>query len=131
MRTASGITVPAELSHLGDAIGAEALLLLVEQHGGIRLYIPKDINQGSSLARSVGLPAARALSRMFGGEWIKVPIARAWRVRVYRQRGETYQSIARRLLITEGQVGKLLCNAGMTKPTRKLRGNRSRAKQEK
>ena len=38
---------PAELAWLTDVIGAEAALVLIEKHGGTRLYIPKEPNQGT------------------------------------------------------------------------------------
>lgn len=105
---------PAELSWLTDAIGAEALLTLIEKHGGRRVFIPVKPNQGSKLAREIGLKAAQALANLRGGEEIKVPLARPWRVRLYRSRGATWAAIAGRLGITESQVGKLLQAAGAT-----------------
>lgn len=109
---------PAELAWLADHIGADATLRLIEAHGGTRLYVPEKPNQGSPLARLVGLSQARALADRYGGDYIRVPLARNWRVRLYRQRGETYPAIARRLGITESQVGKILTAAGST--TRQL-----------
>jgi hypothetical protein len=105
---------PAELSWLSDAIGADATLKLIELHGGRRVYIPKAPNQGSQIARDIGLPAAQALAIIRGGEDIKVPLARAWRVRVYRAQRHTWRSIAGKLGMTESQVGKLLNAAGAT-----------------
>jgi hypothetical protein len=105
---------PAELAWLTTAIGAEATLRLIEEHGGTRVYIPKDVNQGSAARLGIPLNAARALAECFGGEHILVPIARAWRVRVYRAAGLAYPAIARRLGITERAVGRILTDAGLT-----------------
>lgn len=105
---------PAELAWLSDAIGADATLRLIELHGGRRLYIPKAPNQGCQVARELGLKAAQALAVIRGGEEIKVPLARAWRVRVYRAQRDTWATIAGKLGITESQVGKLLNAAGAT-----------------
>jgi hypothetical protein len=107
---------PAELAWLSDAIGADATLKLIELHGGRRLYIPKAPNQGSQIAREIGLPAAQALAVLRGGEELKVPLARAWRVRLYRSRRWTWSVIAGKLGMTESQVGKLLRAAGATNP---------------
>ncbi|MBR0681935.1 hypothetical protein GXW74_15680 [Roseomonas eburnea] len=106
---------PAELDTLTRAIGADALLRLIEAHAGTRVYVPIEPNQGSPLARLIGLDAARALAKIRPGAALKVPLAREWRVRLYRSRGESYSTIARRLGITESTVGKLLAQAGQTR----------------
>jgi len=105
---------PAELAWLTDIIGADATRQLIEQHAGTRVYVPKDVNQGSAARLGISLPAARALAARYGGEHILVPIARAWRVRLYRVAGLTYPAIARRLGITERAVGRILTDARMT-----------------
>lgn len=108
------IAPPAELHYLSDLIGPEATLRLIEAFGGTRLYVPKAPNQGSRLAHAIGLDAARALATAWGRDTMLVPIARAWRVRVYRARGDTYAAIARRLGIREDSVWKILRAAEMT-----------------
>lgn len=105
---------PAELAWLTDLIGADATLRLIEEHAGTRVYVPKEVNQGATARLGLSLPAARALSARFGGEHILVPLARAWRVRVYRAAGLTYPAIARRLGVTERAVGRILTDAGLT-----------------
>lgn len=110
----SSLPPPAELAWLTEAIGADATLRLIEEHGGTRVYVPKDINQGSAARLGIPLSAARALSERFGGEQVLVPIARAWRVRLYRAQGMTLPVIARRLGVHERAVRRILSNAGMT-----------------
>jgi hypothetical protein len=105
---------PAEIAWIADLVGAEATLRLIEEHGGTRLYVPKEPNQGTPLARLVGIAGANAMAARYGGDFIKVPLARNWRVRLYRGRGDTYTAIARRLGITESQVSKILTAAGVT-----------------
>lgn len=105
---------PAELAWLTDLIGAAATLRLLEEHGGTRVYVPKDVNQGSAARLGLSLDQTRLLARRHGGEHILVPLARAWRVRVYRAAGLTYPAIARRLGITERAVGRILTDAGLT-----------------
>lgn len=105
---------PAELAWLTSVIGADATLRLIEAHAGTRVYVPKEANQGSAARLGLSLMAARLLSARFGGEHILVPIARAWRVRVYRAAGLAYPAIARRLGITERAVGRILTDAGLT-----------------
>jgi hypothetical protein len=106
---------PAELAWLTDLVGPAPLLRLIEAHGGTRLYIPKDPNQGMPIARLLGLDQARALAQRCGGDFLKVPLARNWRVRLYRARGDSYPAIARALGITESQVSKILTAAGATR----------------
>lgn len=105
---------PAELAWLTTIIGADAALRLIEEHGGTRLYVPKEVNQRSAARLGIPRAAAQALAECFGGEHILIPVARAWRVRLYRARGMTYPAIARRLGITERAVGRILADARMT-----------------
>lgn len=105
---------PAELAFLTDLIGVPATFRLIEQHGGTRVRIPKFVNQGSRLARDIGLAEARRLADRWGGDTLKVPLARYWRARVYRERGDSYRTIARKIGVNEGTVHTYLRAAGMT-----------------
>lgn len=105
---------PAELAYLADVIGPAATLRLIEEAGGTRIAIPKTVNQGTKLARLLGLDAARALVAWRGGEDVKIPLARHWRIRVYRAEGGSYTAIARRLGITEKAVHANLSAAQLT-----------------
>ena len=104
---------PHELHWLSSVIGDEATLALLDQRGGTRLYIPRD-SAGSKLADEIGEPAAHALAQALGGEGIKVPICREWRVRCHRVRGLSYAQIARRTGCSEDTVWRLLNHAGRT-----------------
>lgn len=114
MITKCAFPAPAEIHWLSDVVGADAALGMIEAHGGTRVYVPKDINQNSAARLALPLPAARRMAEAYGGEHILVPIARAWRVRLYRAAGMTYPAIARRLGITERAVGRILTDAGLT-----------------
>lgn len=105
---------PAELAFLTDLIGVAATFRLIEMHGGTRVRVPKGVNQGSKLARDIGLPEARLLAERWGGDTLKVPLARYWRARVYRERGDSYRTIARKIGVNEGTVHTYLRAAGMT-----------------
>ncbi|MBX9873368.1 MAG: helix-turn-helix domain-containing protein [Beijerinckiaceae bacterium] len=105
---------PAELQELSRRLSPGPLLALIEAEGGCSVYVPVEPNQGMPLARAIGLDAARSLAAEWGGDYITVPLARAWRVRVYRSEGATQRQIARRLGISESQVWKLLRDAGRT-----------------
>jgi hypothetical protein len=112
---------PAELHELTSLIGIPATFRLIELRAGTRVRVPKTVNQGTKLAREIGLASARQLAERWGGDDLKVPLARHWRARVYRARGDSYSTIARRLGVNEGTVHTYLRNAGMTnRPTAQL-----------
>lgn len=105
---------PAELRELTSLIGIPATFRLIELRGGTRVRVPKSVNQGRMLAREIGLTAARLLAERWGGDDLKVPLARHWRARVYRARGDSYSQIARRLGVSESTVHTYLRAAGLT-----------------
>lgn len=98
---------PAELAYLTRIIGNEATFRLVEINGGCSIYIAKRPRQGCTLAREIGLHAARQLAAHFGGETLKVPVARVWRVATYSLNNFPVRAIALRLGVSEDAVGKI------------------------
>jgi hypothetical protein len=105
---------PAEAA-LVRLIGAEATLKLIEAHGGRRLDVPRSVNQGSLLPRQIGLLPARILVERYAGGRLRVPLARAWRARIYRERdGLSYAEIAVRLGASDRSVWRWLSDAGCT-----------------
>ncbi|MBW6402060.1 winged helix-turn-helix transcriptional regulator [Roseomonas sp. HJA6] len=111
---------PAELRFLTDLIGVATTFRLIEMHHGTRIRLPHTVNQGTRIARDIGLVPARKLARRWGGDNLKVPLARYWRVRVYREQRLSYSEIARRVGITEGTVHRYLQQAEMTAKTQQL-----------
>jgi hypothetical protein len=108
------IRPPVQIANLVKALGEAGTLRLIEEAGGTRVYVPHDPNQACTLARHVGLPGAKALAMIEGGCWIKVPLCRDWRIKLYRAEGMTYQQIARKLGMTESAVHRHLQAAGRT-----------------
>lgn len=102
---------PAELAHLADALGAEALFKLIEAHGGARLYVAQVPRDGSDLVALLGAEAAAKLAATWGGDYLKVPLARAWFARCLKARGFSQGMIARHMRTTENTV-RLLLNGG-------------------
>lgn len=90
-----------ELLHL---LGAEDFLKLVERYGGTRLYVS---GAGRSLSRALGRAGAQALASRYQGSYIRVPLARSFRARTYRESGLSNAEIARRLGVTETGVDKI------------------------
>jgi DNA-binding NarL/FixJ family response regulator len=114
---AAPLPVPPSIAWLVKLVGEEAALALVEAHGGTRLFVPKRVGAHSALARRTGVPAKSLapLAAAYGGETIKLPLCREWRIRIYRLRhGESYAAIARRLGIVESTVWRVLNDGGMT-----------------
>lgn len=102
---------PAELAALSRLLAPAELLALVEACGGNRLYIPARPARGSPVVRAIGAAAAQRLAEGYGGQQLKVPLARAWLVRTYASQGMSQPQIARRLRITESAVWRLLRDA--------------------
>ena len=105
---------PAELAYLTEVIGEEATLRLIEARGGTRLFLRRG-EQQTQLVAEIGARAAKQLGRHFTGEQVKVPLAKPWRVRVYRARGWSYARIALALGMTEAGVWRLLHATGDTR----------------
>lgn len=98
-------------------IGALPALKLLEAYGGLTLDVPRAVDRGTKLPEIVGLEAAKILVEQYGGGRMQVPLARAWRACVYRQRdGLSISEIARRLSATDRTVKRWLGEGGMTCP---------------
>jgi len=104
-----------------NLLGAEGTLALVEAFAGCRLFIPKHPRPCSALSKVVGAIPAQRLSEHYGGLTIKVPLAKRWRVAVYRKQGWSYPMIARRLCMHETTVFKNLQEMGLTRSLRTAR----------
>lgn len=112
--------LPASARDLAGLIGLPATLRLVEGWGGVmRLYVPKAVPQDHELARALGLEAARALSRVFGGDYLpSVPrcadaLRQARNRALLRRRAEgaSPATLALEFGLTERQIWRLLAEA--------------------
>ncbi|MBX9593694.1 MAG: hypothetical protein K2X46_04980 [Roseomonas sp.] len=123
------IPIPAEMAEIAGMLETpENLLRLLEAHAGTRVFIPKTATASTRLAQSIGIEGAARLAAMYGGDYLQVPIARAWRVKVYREQRWPQTRIATKLGITESQVWRLLRDAGLTAPQRRNTPARSVAR---
>jgi hypothetical protein len=95
-----------EVRRVVQIVGAEAALTLIETYGGTRLYVPKQPTKG--LIELIDEGCAKALSEAWGGDTIKMPLGRAWRVLVYQARGMSYPAIARKAGCSEDTVWRVL-----------------------
>ncbi|WP_163266493.1 hypothetical protein [Chelativorans alearense] len=107
-----------------DLLGPDGLVRLAEWKGGTRLYVCHPAGaDGSELARQVGAEAARKLGRRYGGDYIRVPLARELRARHYRAANHSNAEIAKRLGMSESGVDRLF-NAMPNKPVKGSRDPR-------
>ena len=109
---------------IGHSIGGDAADKLIADLGGRRLYIPIAPTSGSTITRSIGLLAALAMARAFGGDRLLIPVTSDHyrrRVRIVAMRAEhvSISRIAQELRCTERYVYKVLAlNRAPGIPTR-------------
>ena len=89
-------------------VGEDAALLFIETFGGRRVFIPKRAATRALISRVIGGTAAKALSAEFGGMQLRVPLAKQWRMKVYRQQGMSHSDIAKAIGATENSVQQAL-----------------------
>ncbi len=64
---------PALVEELEEMIGLPATLALVEQWGGISVYVPETMPEGHPVSVQLGHEAAIRLARYAGRSWLRVP----------------------------------------------------------
>lgn len=105
--------LPKILQNLNENMGLEATLCLLEMFGGIRIYIPKKIDQNHKLWK-LGFNAVAFLMDMYGGTFLSVPKAsrlQQWhrnREIVERRKKKSVRLIAEEFNLTERQVWQIL-----------------------
>lgn len=97
-------------AQLLSLLGEEGYIRLLEAHGGVLTYVPHRVDR-TKLADEIGLDHARALSEEYGGDYLQVPVSRAFRAHFYRRAGMTLKQIARRLTMSESGVYRLFREA--------------------
>lgn len=95
-------------------LGAEPMFQLIEKFGGTRLFVAKVPRKESPVVSAIGMLAACQLSAKFGSDTIALPLARNWRIQVYRARGWSYPKIAIAVGVSEATVARCLKNMGLT-----------------
>ena len=106
---------PAEIDYLVEPLGLDDALRLIEAYGGSRLYVPKMFDPDCKLAQEFGDQMARSMVARWGGDMLKVPSVRWWRILLYRREGMSYAQIARKLGCSETTVWQTLNSAQETK----------------
>jgi len=67
--------LPGVLREIAELIGLPATMAIVQQYGGVRLYVPKEITQDHPLIKLVGICNAVTLSDSYGGETLEIALA--------------------------------------------------------
>ena len=120
-----GYDEPGSLyDQIEHSIGDELAGKLIADFGGQRLYIPRAPAPGDLVTSSIGLVAALAMSRTFGGDRIVVPVTndharRRARILAMRADHVSVRRIARQLRCSERHVYKVL--AAEPRPRRPVR----------
>jgi len=113
---------PAELAWIADVVGPEATLALVKAFGGTRLYISSTVQPDGEFAQAIGVSAAQAAARAWGGDRPRIPLARPWLARCLQAEGRTNREIARELRVAETSVPDLLYGRRQSRDNRDVRG---------
>jgi DNA-binding NarL/FixJ family response regulator len=103
-----------DVARLVAIVGPEAALALVEARGGTRIYVGEAI-EGRTVADIIGVEPAARLAEAYGRETVKVPLAREWRVLVYKARGLSYREIALKAGCSENTVWETLSRHRQTR----------------
>ncbi len=80
-----------------EILGDEKTLLFLEHYAGRPTYIPLKLHPDMQLVKLVGLESAQALSDVYGGEHMPVPLVKEWRALQYKAQGMSARTIAGKL----------------------------------
>lgn len=113
--------------NLRSMLGDEQFLSLLENYAGTRLFIPAYQGDRTHVIDGLTAEASQELADVYGGLYLRVPLARDFRAETYRARGLTVTQIAMKLGITERGAERLLARqmdiaTVAMKPARKLIG---------
>lgn len=103
---------------LFELLGHEGFMQLVEQYGGLRIYIAA--GDASKLTENLPQNVMKKLASRYRGDVIRVPLAKHYRARHYRLTGMSDREIARKLGMTETGVEKLFKTVPTKRPAKRL-----------
>lgn len=105
---------PDDHIDLSAVLSEREMIALAKAFGGTRLYLPANVKPGHPLAKALGHDVALALVKTIGAGTLRIPIARELRARHYRDNGDSYAQIARRLGMSEVGVQRMFKRMGLT-----------------
>lgn len=89
-----------------ELLGEDGFFRLTEAYAGVRLFVPRNPER-SDVPERIGYETAALLSKAYGGNYLRVPLARTLRARRYRAMEMSNRDIAIRLGLTETAVQKI------------------------
>lgn len=106
--------LPPSVVELIDVVGLAAALAIVEERGGIKLYVPVKADPDHWLAALIGITALEAMVAYYQGDEIEVPrcaealrAARELQIATEAAAGDSNATLARRHGYTERGIRKL------------------------
>lgn len=100
----------SDLNALLELLGEATTLKLVEAYGGTRRVVPKSLPIHHELRDLLGDAAFLKLHQYFGGSELSLPLAKRWRLEIYKRQGLKTKEIARRTGYTERAVARIINN---------------------
>ncbi|HQU16651.1 MAG TPA: hypothetical protein PLO69_11190 [Gammaproteobacteria bacterium] len=104
---------PGSVQEFLELLGEADTLKLIEAAGGQNLVLPKGVEQpGHKLhakyAAQFGAELLAKLARYFGYARVQVPLAKKWRMHLYRAEGRSFADIALLLRMSENAVERAM-----------------------
>jgi Mor family transcriptional regulator len=119
------VALPENLKDIIQVIGLQSALKLVEELGGIRMYIPEKLSTKHVLIQAVGKTDAEKISRHYAGDYLYFPrcmdALRSMRnasIINDRNQGTPTATLALKYKLTERQVQNILAAAQQQKDER-------------
>jgi hypothetical protein len=105
-------SLPGVLGEIARATTIDVAVAIARQHGGRRLYVPREAKRDHPLCRLVGAKAAMVICHRWGGERYDIPSAKPflhwYDARRLRAEGHTYAMISREIGVGMQHVRQLL-----------------------
>lgn len=98
----------SDLGALLELVGEDATVKLLEAYGGTRPTVPKFFPAQHPMMDLLGEYDFKILHQYFGGCVLHLPLAKRWRLAIYRRRGLKTKEIARRTGYTERAVARII-----------------------
>lgn len=98
----------SELPSFRELLGDDDTLVLIEKFGGTRISVPMTMKDAHPLREALGERIFKKMVRHYGGSQLLVPLAKHWRIALYRHRGRTHREIARLVGCGESAVYRIL-----------------------
>ncbi|MCF6432926.1 helix-turn-helix domain-containing protein [Leisingera sp. MMG026] len=106
--------LPGVLAYIADEISVEVAVRLAEAKGGRRVYIPKNPDSETALAKLVGWENACLLSKLLGHGELPVPAGsfggqtgRRQRIAMLLDQGMSHSDIAAKVDVTQRTVERV------------------------